>query len=293
MTGSPATDVEALRRDAFELKRPGEPFDPGYRLPFETARFGVTVVRFQEAGILVGGATLYDASTHHASRFFHLRRDLEGKRVDACIARLLGTAAAQGGGRPLLVDYEWARAPVPAATLEGFVRAGFTRADQAVLALPLGPGTRRESPEIPTGYALVDLADDLVPAAIDCMTASPEPGAFVWTPEFCRRTVYGVAEADPPYFPGGRAKALVKDGQVAAFVVGTAAGVIQLVYCAPAHRGRGLAAICLAAVLDVLEKEGLTESTVPVIAENATARRLYERMGFVERRRYPQLHRLI
>jgi len=146
-------------------------------------------------------------------------------------------------------------------------------------------------PRVAEGYAVRDLGDDALESAVACMVASPEPGVFLWTPEFCRRAFFAVADPEPPRFPEGRAKAAVHDGRVVAFVIGTLDGTIQLVYTHPDHRGRGLAGACLVSVLEAFERRGLARADVPVLAGNGPARRFYEGLGFRERRRYPQLHR--
>ncbi|MGC4080924.1 MAG: GNAT family N-acetyltransferase [Vicinamibacterales bacterium] len=61
-----------------------------------------------------------------------------------------------------------------------------------------------------------------------------------------------------------------------------AVGAIGNVYTSPTHRGRGLAAAVTSAVTMELLDAGITTIVLNIVVPNVAARRVYERLGFVE-----------
>lgn len=84
--------------------------------------------------------------------------------------------------------------------------------------------------------------------------------------------------------------ALVGDdgAPVACGQIATEAELVGLydVFTAPTHRGRGLARVLCAGLLGFARRQGSTVAYLQVDADNAPARRVYQRLGFVDAYRY-------
>ena len=73
------------------------------------------------------------------------------------------------------------------------------------------------------------------------------------------------------------------EGEVIGFCLCWTSSFVKDLVVAPEWQGRGLGAALLATAMTALRERGATVVQLKVVTVNAGARRLYERMGFVER----------
>jgi GNAT superfamily N-acetyltransferase len=71
------------------------------------------------------------------------------------------------------------------------------------------------------------------------------------------------------------------DGAVAGFVM-VVGNEVEQVYVGPAHRGTGVAAALLVKAEQIVAGNGYESAWLAVVAENARARRFYERNGWID-----------
>ena len=73
------------------------------------------------------------------------------------------------------------------------------------------------------------------------------------------------------------------EGEMIGFCLCWTSSFVKDLVVAPEWQGRGLGAALLATAMTALRERGATVVQLKVVTVNAGARRLYERMGFVER----------
>jgi GNAT superfamily N-acetyltransferase len=166
------------------------------------------------------------------------------------------------------------RAPVPLhgaeAADEAFGAAGWSRdEDVCVLAAPLGGW--------PAGDAEVELADEPDDA---WLVGYRYRGSRL--PPVARQ---GLVNAEGPVFASVQAA----PGPLAAVARGALVEgwlCVTAVTVAEEHRRRGLATAVMAALGDWARDRGATACVLQVVASNAPAMGLYDRLGFTEHHRY-------
>lgn len=184
-------------------------------------------------------------------------------------------AAGQGRKCSSLVGLQSAIAPLWQQLEPHWGPARSVRLDQPFMTLHEPPPLR---PDNAVRRVMLDELDVLYPASVAMFTE--EVGV---SPEIDGADYYRARVAQ--LISRGWAFARIEDGQVvfkAEIGVATSrACQVQGVYVHPEHRGRGIAAAAMAAVVRVALREIAPVVTLYVNAGNTAARRAYEHAGFV------------
>jgi ribosomal protein S18 acetylase RimI-like enzyme len=219
------------------------------------------------AGAVKGGE-IYTGLVDPAAR----GRGLGSRLLDWGLALAAPAAAPPPDVSAVTVESEGLSAPAE----QLFASRGLTRVfAEHVMRIEIGP----------------DLAAPSWPAGTELAT---------WSAATTRRfhAVYDASFRERPHFPGLSAEEWISDVEGdddfhpaysilatvsglgdAGFVTGEAGWIIQ-VGTIPAARGRGLAAALILESLRRMRGDGETEGWLSVNADNASARRVYERLGF-------------
>jgi len=194
--------------------------------------------------------------------------------TDAAIRVFAEHAAAQGRRCSSLVGLQGAIAPLWEHLEPHWGPARSVRPDQPFMTMR-APSPLR--PDSAVRRVLIDELDVLYPASVAMFTE--EVGV---SPEIDGADHYRARVAQ--LITRGWAFARIEDGQVVfkaeVGVATSRACQIQGVYVHPEHRGRGIAAAAMAAVVDLALREVAPVVTLYVNADNVAARRAYEHAGF-------------
>lgn len=136
---------------------------------------------------------------------------------------------------------------------------------------------------LPPEYTLRRFAPADWDLCIALMLASPDLSYTMgpWDRELCERSMVFAADDDRD-FADGRGQLVFAGDELVAMALSSATGYLNQVYTLPAHRRRGLAGAAVTRVLVALREQGLDRCFLMVFAENTSARRCYELLGFRE-----------
>ncbi|UOF13038.1 GNAT family N-acetyltransferase [Lysobacter capsici] len=136
------------------------------------------------------------------------------------------------------------------------------------------------------GYVFAAATEADLPRLIPVLRAFYEVEHLPWNEPALRRAL-SVLIGDPN---AGRLRLILRDGEIAGYFVlgfcfslefGGRFGLLDELFVLPAHRGGGLAKRALSEVETLCRAEGLDALRLEVNDDNAHARGIYERAGYV------------